>query len=508
MATEKKIDSNVTGLRIAEEESLGVLPSTPDWIPKEPNGYSEFGGQITTVARSPINPSRQRKKGVAVDLDASAGYGTDLTQENMQKDLQGFFFADLRTKAELSVAIVEGTLEEFQPTAGGDAYSASDLLFAKNFTDPGANGLHTVSGVPAAASVPVTADLPDLTGEAGTISRVGFEFASADAAIDDTGSFPALTATIKDLTTLGLIVGEWVFIGGDAAGNQFDTAASNGFARVRKIAAGRIDFDKTQGTMVTDAGAGKTIHIFFGRVLKNELGALIKRRSYQGERTLGAVDNALPSEIQAEYIVGMVANELSLNIPSADKLTVDLSYLGIDNEQLTGAAGVKTGNRPGIVEADAFNTSSDFSRIKLAVVDDTNAAPVPLFAFGTDFAVTINNGAEALKAVGVFGGFDISVGNFEVGGSITAYFADIAAVAAVRNNSDITLDMQIVKNNQGITIDFPLLSLGDGRLSVEQDQAIKLPLTTEAASGSKIDANLDYTALMVFWDYLPDLADL
>lgn len=506
MALVNKIDSNITGLRYVEEASLKTLPGSPVWKPLEPNSYSDFGSNISTVARNPINPSRQRKKGVVTDLDASGGFNSDITQENLQDILQGFMFADLRTKDELAVAAI--TSDAFEPTAGGDEYEASDLLFAKDFDDTANNGLHVVTGIPTATSIPTGSTLVNTTGESGTISRVGYEFGSAELDVDASGAFPALVSSGRDLTTLGLTPGEWVFIGGDTASDQFATAANNGFARVRNITATRLEFDKTMSTMVDETGTGLSIQLFFGRVLKNEVGTDIIRRSYQLERTLGAPDNASPSSLQAEYLVGAIPNELSINIGNADKVMADLSFVAMDNEQRTADEGLKTGARPALQEADAFNTSSDFSRIKLAKVDDTDAAVSPLFAFAEEITLTVSNGIEPDKAIGVLGAFDASAGTFTVSGNLTAYFADIEAVQAVRNNADITMDMHLVKANAGITLDIPLITLGDGRLNVEQDTSIKLPLTTDAATGAGIDSNLDHTLLFVFWDYLPDAADL
>lgn len=508
MAQVDKIDSNITEARYAEELTPGVLPGTPDWIPLEPNSYTDFGGTITTIARNPINPSRQRKKGVITDLDANAGLETDITQSNVQDLLQGFMFANFRAKGEEAPTTVATGANELYNVAATAGFYVGSIIQGSGFDDAANNGIKNVIAVTTDTSVEVTETLvADATPATGAkIVAVGFEFIAGDLDVDASGALPKITATSKDLTELGLTVGEWVYIGGDGAGESFTNAANNGFKRVRSIAAGEIEFDKSSLAMITEASTTETIQLFVPRALKNETGASIVRRTYQFERSLGAPDDTLPAEIQGEYVTGAVASQLTLNIATASKLTTTIDFIGRDHETVTGAVGLKTGNRPALVESDAFNTSSDFSRIKLSEVVAGNEAPTPLFAFVTDATITIDNSVKANKAVGVLGSCGMTAGTFVVSGSMTAYFSNVTAISAVRENKDVTFDFAIVKDNAGMVVDIPLIALGDGKANITQDEPITIPLSADAATGAKIDANLDHTLMFCFFDYLPTAA--
>jgi len=623
-----KIDSNVTGLRYAEETSIGVLPGTPNWIPLEPNSYEDFGGQITTLARNPINQSRQRLKGVTVDLEASGGFQSDLTHQNLRDILQGFMFASTRVKGTEAPTAVIGASDRYS-VASTTGFKPSDLVFASGFTLNANNGIKVVDAISADTYVEVAEDVADETAGADALLQVvGHRFASAELSVDVSGDLPTIVsagvAATNDLvltgilnldgetvtvagkvytfqtvltdvdgnvyegTTLaeavnnlaaainltgtpgtdyalsmtansavtavsdgvdtvtvtaanvgvygndivasetltdgawtdaggfltggtgfgfgriGLIPGEWVWIGGDVTNTSFATAACNGFARVFSVTDTVLTLDKTQSTMTADAGTGKTVEIYFGDVLKNESDpTLIVRRTYQIERTLGAPDTAQPTQIQGEYLVGSVPSEITLNFSTADKVTADIMFMSTDNEQVTATEGLKAGTRPDLVSEDAYNTSNDFARLKMAILDPATSNPTALFAFLTEFSVSINNNVSPNKAISVLGAFEMTAGQFTVDGSAEAYFSKIEAVQAVRNNEDVTMDFAMVKANAGIVVDIPLIALGDARLSVEQDQPILLPLELPAAA----DRNFNHTLLFNFFNYLPDAAD-
>lgn len=503
-----KQDSNLTGLRFAEEESVKTLPvSGVVWYALEPNSYGDFGGQLTAVARNPINPGRQRKKGTLTDMEASGNFNQDLTVNNLTRLLQGFFFADAREKATtaplnaaaIAATSVTGSTHKIVFGTTPPTIAAGTLVATKNFTNAANNGLFVVASTDT-DDITTTAGLVDEASPpaAAYVEVVGYQFNSGTSAIALNGNLVRLTDSAKDMTTLGLIVGEWVYVGADNAGNRFTTNVG-GWARVSAIAAGYLEFDKTRWDASAETGTGKAIHIYFGLVLKNEDDpALIKRRTYQLERTLGEDDDG----VMAEYLTGAVLNELTINVATADKITVDITAVALDHEIVDGATGVKDGDRPAMPGEEALNTSNDFGHINVGAVDINDATTVPMFAFLTDMSLTINNNAQALKAIGVFGGFDVSAGTFEVGGSAEAYFGDTAAMQAVRGYDDTTIDFVVVKSQQGLLFDVPLLAFGDGRLAVEQDQAIKLPLETAAG-----ESRFGHTLLMQRFSYLPLVAE-
>lgn len=507
MAIRNKIDSNETGLAIAKEVigQPGVLPVTPEWHSLEPNEYDDFGGEPTLLARRPINNSRQRKKGSIVDLAAQGGFNQDFTNDNSQLLTSGFMYANFREKQNDNPSAVTAT----GYTVGDETpYQAGMLLLASGFSNSANNGLKLVTGT----DNPTTeVQVSGLVAEpappaAAKILLVGFEGAAGTFDVDASGDLPLLTSASVDFTDLGLIPGEFIFIGGDAVGDRFTNAVNNGIKRLRAVAAGSLTIDKSDEVMVDEVSATETVQIFFGRVLKNELAELIVRQTYQMERQMGAPDTAQPTQIQAEYVLGAFPNEMEMVIESADKINCNYSFVAITNDQNSATVGIKSGTRIGVVESDAYNTSTDFSRIKLSTVSSTNEAPDPLFAFITELTLNINNNVSLNKAVGYLGGFDATIGLFEVSAEISAYFTQVESIQAVRDNKDVTLDIFVTKENRGFVFDLPLVALGGGLPEVELDEPIMIPLESDAATAVKMDPNFDHTLLWVFFDYLPDLA--
>lgn len=512
MAAVTHIDGSITGLSYAEEATPGVLPGSPVWLTLEPNSYDDFGGENKLVARRPINASRQRKRGTVVDRDANGGFEHDFIygSSNLQPLWSGALAANFRRKGEELVTAVDidgGNPDEYE-VASSTGFLVNSLILGANFAQANNNGLKLVTAVTAGTVEVATGSLVAEASPpaSASITVVGYQAAVGDLTIDTSGSLPELRSTVLDFTTLGLTAGEMIFLGGDAVGEQYATAADNGFKRIRSISTNAIVIDKSDLPMVADAGAGKTIRLFFGRVLKNEQSGSIVKKTFQLERTLGAPDDSLPNQIQSEYVLGSMVNEVELSMPQADIMKLSFSMPGLNVEQRDAATGVKAGARPVLVTEDAFNSTSHVSRIRLSKVVDGDESPSALFAYASEITLTIKNNLSPNKAVGTLGAFSRTLGLFEVDAELQAYLSDVEALLSITNNDKVSLDLVVVADNKGISVDLPLGSLGDGRPDVANDQAVMVPLTFQASEALQVNSAFNHTTMMSFFDYLPTLA--
>lgn len=500
MADPEKQDSNTVGLFIAREETNSVLPANPVFYTKEPNSFDDLGGDYTLVARRPFSPSRQRRKGGITDLDADGGFNEDLTFNNMQPDMEAFFCAAMRRKGYSSNVAAVAATDDYTVDSSAD-FAVGDLVLVAGFDNAGNNGLRLLNGITDGTHVSTADPLTDEAAAAGqTLTRVGHQFAADDISLDVIGGDAVITSAADAFASIPLLPGEWIAFG--VAEDDAYTFGDNPpfYGRVRLKTNGSVYLDKTTLAVVDDAGAGKTVRMWFGYFVKNESDPdLIVKYTHTLERTLGRDEDGR----QSEYIPGFVYNEMTWNSPLADKVNIDIGGIGMRSKRRTGAQGPLSSQvgatiLPGLGE-DFFNTSSNVYRLRLSIIDANTLNPTPLFARVTEWNLKINNNYSANKAQGTLGAFNTTAGNFDVDGEFTAYFGTVAAIDAIEDNADVTFDAIYTKDNGAIIMDVPLIALGGGRLNVEMDNPIMLPLTTAAA-----ESPFGHTLLLNWLPYVPD----
>jgi hypothetical protein len=376
---------------------------------------------------------------------------------------------------------------------------------------PGIDGLHLVSAA-AAASLTVATDLPALAviPAGAKLIRVGHQYASGDLTVDVSGVRPRLVSAATDLRDLDLEVGGALYIGGDGAAFQFATAANNGEKRVFAVDAAAGDFielDESLLDMVTDAGAAKTIRLYPGINLKNKSGTGRVRTYLQGERTLGAPDDAQPAQIQAEYVTGCTGSEYALNVPRQEKVTAAMTFTGIGYETVDAPTGVKTGSRPNLTPGDAINTSSDLKKLRISALPTADETPTPLFDLIGEMTLNLNNNIRRRTALGIVGAASLGVGQFNVSGTLNAYFTNVSQIVSIQNYEKLTLHAFFATAaNQGFSIDLPLITLRTDGAEVANNEDIMLNCDFVAHNGRRYHSTFDHALSFSFFPYLPTLA--
>lgn len=497
---------NLTGLYEAEEQTAGVLPATPAWQEREPNSYSDFGGAFAMTTRKPIRRDRQYVKGDVSDNNPTSGYTEDLTPLNMRRKMQGVLFANAREKASthplngaaVPITLVDVATKQYRAAAGLDRFKVGHILLPQGFFAATNNVVNTVTAVTAGAVTMANALAADAApASTAHLEAVGFQYAVGAAALTLPQGRALLTVPAGVLTH-GLNLGEWIAVVGFMNG----AAPMPFYGRVSNLTDTTVEFDKTTGNVVADPGAGDTVALYFGTVVRNEDDpSLIVARSYTHERQYGS-----GASIQSEGVRGAEANQITITVPTpgADaKVTVEVGHVALSSFERDVGEGVLTaasGTISAALNEPCFKPGLDVYRHKLAVIDELTLNPTALVAYSSEASVVINNNLAGNKAIEVFGNSSINIGEFGVSGSINAYWTSVAATRRVRQGADCTWDLILTKANKAVIFDIASLGLGNGRATVEANTPIKLPLDTAAGKGK-----FGYTLLVSFLRYVPSV---
>lgn len=508
--TVNKQDSNTVVSSLGEQSALGALATTLYVL--EPNTFADTGGTSSLVSRAPIG-TRKKQRGTIIGVDAKGGWNSDFTRSNHLRWLRGFFVANYVAQfttmpmdgAQISITSVAASDQSFN-AASGFSFLVNHIVLASGFTNSVNNGLFIVGAGPLGTKIVTTgyavgqaAIINEASPPAGAkLEVVGYRAASGDLNIDSIGE---LGSTTLNFTTLGLQVGSWIFVGGDVTNANFALTTNLGYMRIATIAAHLLSPDKTSFTPAVDPGTGKKIEIWFPhRVIQDAATGSEVLRYYSMERQLGNDGVG----IQSETLVDMFSNEFTLNVPKKSKINIDLAFLALNCTQRTGTQGLDptfATRKTSLVGEDAYNTSTDVYRMRVAPVVAGTLNPTPLFGYVSSSNLKVSNGATTNEAVGTKNGFDFNLGDFDVTGTIDAYFTTVAAVQAVNAKTDVTFDMIVASRNAGFYFDIPLIEMDGGMVKVEKNKPVTLPLTTNG-----VQSLAGYVLQFGYWSYLPTAA--
>ncbi|MGR4927277.1 phage tail tube protein [Bradyrhizobium sp. CAR08] len=444
--------ANRTQVSAVRESTLGVTPTTPRMRKMRITGESlQFSP--TYVDSDEIRDDRMLGDPIKTNQVSSGGvnfelsYPDDLSPlsemimsafENAWVNTPQFFNDGTADSIITDAGTVAST---YAVSAGGAAVKLGHLVRATGFTQAANNQIFR-SSASTGTTVVGGAGLVAEVAPPGTakLKVIGF----AGVAGDITALADGLGSTALDFTTLGLVVGQWVKVGGSAAGNTFafliaagTKARAAAYARITAIAAQKLTLDNLPSSWATDVGTGKTIWVFFGDQIKNG----VTKNSLTIEK--GFLAQPVPS-----YIVnnGMCVNTFSVDLTSGDKIKGTVAFTGMGGGiSTTTLDAVPDAVTTGVVMAANANVG------RLGVNQVQLGAP----NWAKGFTLQINNNLRSRDAVDSDAPVDIADGECTVTGKLTTYFGSSAEVQAFYDGTPRQINSRVTKNGQTLILQAP-----------------------------------------------------
>lgn len=506
-----RIESRETRTDIAVEATLGELPADVQWKTVDLNTYSDASVELENTARSVMTSGRGLKKGTPTDLTASFGYNIDNTGDNVLAQISAFLFNTPKERATRSILqgsehitlvandIVTVTANSITLTSAPTMVTGDLIVLSDGVND---RAVQHVTGVVgnvisvAPAKVGGSALVPQnpMRGDARVI-KVGIRSATSSTL---TGSVSSVTLKMDNaaITALGVMVGEWLFVGGDTAGFRFVNTQPF-YARVSAISADTLTFDATTRPVAVAPEDAAGLDVFVGSYVHDGS----KSITFTHSRYLG-VDGE--GKIMREVFNGSLASEMALNMEAKSLVNNDFTFMCMDGDLLamdTGTHAADYADTIPAVDGDAISTVTDVYRQRLVIPKLGAVNPAAIHAFVKTLTVNINNNLTLDDAQGKLGAIGASAGDFTATGSMQVYFVSAKIREAIRCNCTAALDIICARKNSGFVLDMPALTLSNGAVNVEKGQSVTIDLDQNAFESTR-----GYTLSYTSFHYIPDAA--
>jgi hypothetical protein len=508
-----RVITNGTTLSYAREASLGVLPGSPQWFELEPNSISGWGTTIAKEARDPISRRRARRKGTVTDLDSGVELDADLTLSHLRHFAEAFLFSravgadSFITSAATATGYTVPALNAAQ--AGRLSYvaagaGATALVYASGFINDENNGLKPVTAAHANGAVEIKVAGNVVEAVAATnlieVSVAGVRAAAGDLEIDASGD---LISTALDFTTLGIIAGQVVHIGGIDVAHQFFNDENVGFARVAVVAAHKltlakrdVDFVADDGTDTGAGGADLRIDLLFGQFVRNVPVGHADYMEISNQFELTSPNLMAGGATGYEYALGNYANSLAISMPLSGKATMTLGFVGTDTTNPSLVRALNADEAKGGGQVESFGSASDLARLRIQDVDEAGLT--------TDFksaSFTLKNNVEGEKVLGQLGPRYLNAGDIEVDVESQVLFTNPDVIERIRCNETVGLDWVLRNGDGGVAFDLPTGTLSGGGRDLPKNQSVALNTTYMAHE----DNAYGFTLGVSFFPVLPDV---
>lgn len=390
-----------------------------------------------------LNSHRQSVDFTMDGLDVGGSLGLELSYGNADDWVEAAMCGTWARKA--NGAIASCTTSAFT-VANATSFKKGMVVRVSGMATPANNGLFVLGADGSGGTVAIAGLTAEGTAPAAaTMTCIGFQGASGDMSANGSSLRLTITSTSGVWTDLGLVAGEWVKIGGTAVGNQFNTAATNGWARIASITATILTFDIVPPGFATDAGTGKSIRLTFG----DRLIPGVVRRSFTVQNRINDTSPVIYHNTR-----GQEAGVLNFEFAPRTKAKASLTLMGDDGDYAGAIAGQTDVAAP---TNDVMNTGADMGRVAIdGVVAGSN---------GDDFirqlSLSIDNRMRNREALGRRGYAGRGLGKVAIGGQVDLYLGNKAALDKAILNSDFQMDWRISDaGTRTMLFDIPAFKFG------------------------------------------------